>query len=103
MPRITKQGTTLGGVYASTDVSFAVSEGVISNDDVLIADFINGALDALPLGAIEQVVSSGGACFFFVGIYSEGNLLCDLDEGLLSRLASHRIGLKLDFYGGPDP
>ena len=34
--------------------------------------------------------------------YSEGNLLCDFDAGLLSRLADHHIGLKLDFYGGPE-
>jgi hypothetical protein len=56
----------------------------------------------LPLTAIDYIVASGGVIFFLVGVYSEGNLLCDFDAGLLSRLADHHIGLKLDFYGGPE-
>ena len=56
----------------------------------------------LPLSAIDQIVASGGAIFFLVGVYSEGNILFNFDVGLLSRLADHHIGLKLDFYGGPE-
>jgi hypothetical protein len=101
-PRMTKQGKALGGTYAQTDVSFAVSDGVVSNDDVLLGEFVDRAVNALPLDALDQIVSSGGSCFFFLGIYAEGNILCDFDANLLSRLASHGIGLKLDFYGGPE-
>jgi len=102
-PRTSKKGTVLGGVHASTEVSLAVSEGVISNEDATIAEFISSALDALPASAILNVVSSGGACFFLIGIYSEDNILCDFNEEFLARLASLKIGLKLDFYGGPGP
>lgn len=102
-PRSTIQGTPLNGKYAKTDVSFQIGDGVISNDDVLVSDFIDGALDSLPLSSIDDIILSGGSCFFFLGVYAEGNLLCDFHEGLLFRLASHRIGLKIDFYGGPDP
>lgn len=101
-PRVTKQGKELGGTYAKTDVSFAVSDGVVSNDDVLLSESLDRAMGELPLTAIDQIVASGGAIFFLVGVYSEGNLLCDFDAGLLSRLADHHIGLKLDFYGGPE-
>lgn len=101
-PRVTKQGKELGGTYAKTDVSFAISDGVVSNDDVLLPESLNRAMGELPLTAIDRIVASGGACFFLVGVYSEGNLLCDFDAGLLARLAGHHIGLKLDFYGGPE-
>lgn len=100
-PRVTKQGKELGGVYAKTNISFAVSDGVLSNDDVPLSEFVGRAMDELALSEIDQIVASGGACFFLVGIYSEGNLLCDFDASLLARLANHSIGMKLDFYGGP--
>lgn len=100
--RITKHGEDLGGAYSQTDVSFAVSDRLLDNDQTLVAEFIAQAIDALPLGAIDRFAASGGTCFFFVGIYSDGNILCDFDSRLLARLAEHGIGLKLDFYGGPD-
>lgn len=101
-PRTTKSGKELGGFYAQTDVSFAVSDGIVNNDKVLLAEFIDQAMRSLPLAEIKQMVESGGTCFFFIGIYSDGNILCDFGANLLSQLASHRIGLKLDFYGGPE-
>ena len=101
-PRMTKQGKALGGLYAQTDISFAVSDGVMSNDDVMVGEFVNQALDTLPLSALDRIVSSGGSCFFFLGVYSDANSLCDFDAKILSRLAKHSIGLKLDFYGGPE-
>jgi hypothetical protein len=101
-PRTTKQGEALGGFYKRTDVSFAVSNGVLSIDDVLIEQFVERSFEELPIEKIDQVVASGGACSFLIGVYSEGNVLCSLGATLLSRLAAHSVGLKLDFYGGPD-
>jgi hypothetical protein len=99
---MTKQGKALGGRYEQTDISFATSDGVLSTDDVLLGEFIDKVLNALPLDVINQIVASGGSCFFFIGVYSEGNILCDFDARLLSRLSAHGIGLKVDFYGGPE-
>ena len=100
-PRITKLGEDLGGIYRQTDVSFAVS-GLVNNDDILLVEFISQTLPNLPLKTIDHIVTSGGICFFFVGIYSHRNVLCDFTTDLLSRLVTHGIGLKLDFYGGPE-
>jgi hypothetical protein len=100
--RTTKQGKDLGGVYSQTDVSFDVGDGLVDNDEVLLAEFIDQSVESLPLKTINSIVVSGGTCFFFIGIYSENNLLCDFGAGLLLRLANHGIGLKLDFYGGPE-
>lgn len=100
--RITKLGEDLGGVYSQTDVSFMVSDGVIDNDDVQVADFVEKSLHSLPLKEIDGIVATGGVCFFLLGIYSDGNILCDFEASFLSSLSRHGIGLKLDFYGGPE-
>ena len=100
--RITKLGENLGGVYGQTDISFVVSDGLVNNDDILLVEFIDQTLHNLPLKTIDHIVTSGGICFFFIGIYSYRNVLCDFTTDLLSRLVTHGIGLKLDFYGGPE-
>ncbi len=100
--RMNKQGDELGGVYGQTDISFSISDGVVSNDEVLLSDFVDMSMGSLPLDAINQIIASGGSCFFFIGVYSEGNILCDFDAGLLSRLSVNGIDLKIDFYGGPE-
>ena len=101
-PRLTKSGNILGEVYSETDVSFAVSEKVLDTDEVLITEFIQQTLRDLSLEAIDRFIASGGSCFFSVGTYSEGNLMCDFDASLLSKLSVHGLGLRLDFYGGPE-
>lgn len=60
-PRVTKGGRELGGAYMRTDVSFIISDGVISNDDILVAESVVRALDVLPLQQINQMVKTGGA------------------------------------------
>jgi len=69
---------------------------------MLLSEFIDKTLDKLPLVEIDKIIESGGSCFFFIGIYSEGNMLCYFDAELLVRLSNHAIGLKFDFYGGPE-
>jgi hypothetical protein len=99
---MTKSGKNLGGIYAETDVSFDVSDGVLDNDDVLITEVIQRTLRDLPLEPINRFAASGGTCFFLIGIYSEANLMSDFDASLLSKLSVHGLGLRLDFYGGPE-
>jgi hypothetical protein len=101
-PRITKDGKNLGGIYKRTDVTFEVSDGVLNSADVLLPEFLNNSIDRLARKAIEQVVTSGGSCYFLIGIFSEASILFNFDAELLAKLASHGIGIALDFYGGPE-
>lgn len=98
--RVSKAGKELGGIYSQTDISFFVSEGVVNDDEITVSEFIDNALLFLPLTTIKDIVESGGACFFLIGVFSDGNMLCDFNVGFLSRLQQHGIGLKLDFWGG---
>lgn len=67
-----------------------------------VTDLLRSALLKLPPDVIDALVSDKGVCFFLVGIYSHENKFCDFDVALLSLLAKHAIGLKLDIYGGPE-
>lgn len=98
--RILKSGNDLGGIYSQTDISFVISDGVVNDDDVTVAEFIENSLLLLPLVMIDEIVASGGVCFFLIGVFTDGNMTCDFNVSLLSRLQQHGIGLKLDFWGG---
>jgi hypothetical protein len=92
----------LGGVYRDTDITFDVSGGVIGSDDLSLYDCILSSFRKLPQDAIRDFVATGGECFYLAGIYTEENAMVYFPSGLLSGLSSSSIGLKLDFYGGPD-
>lgn len=100
--RRTPTGRELGGVYQDTDVTFDVSGGVVQSDDLSLCDCISRSFRDLPQDAIRDFVATGGECFYLAGIYAEENVMVYFPSELLSRLSSSSIGLKLDFYGGPD-
>ena len=101
-PKVTKEGKNLGGNYASTEINFLVSDGVLSTDDVPVSRVINEALDRLDREKICQVVLSGAHCNFLIGVYTEENVIIDFDAKLMSRLSIIGISVRLDFYGGPE-
>ena len=75
---------------------------MIDHDKTDLTEFLNACLCKLPLVTIDRVVDSGGICFLSVGIYTDGNMMCDFEEELLGKLSAHKIGLKFDMYGGPE-
>jgi hypothetical protein len=99
-PKLTKNGKDLGGTYSKTDISFALSNDVIDNDMTWLTDFLENSLSDLPLSAIDRITCSGGTCYFLVGIFADRNIQYDFELPFLRQLVEHRIGLKLDFYGG---
>lgn len=100
--RRTPTGRELGGVYQDTDITFDVSGGVIQSDNLPLHDCILSSLRDLPQDAIKSFVATGGECFYLVGIYAQENELVYFSSQFLSTLSESSIGLKLDFYGGPD-
>lgn len=100
--RQTLKGRKLGGVYRETNITFDVSGGVIGSSDLPLCDCISSSFRNLPQDAIMDFVATGGECFYLAGIYSEENAMVYFSSELLSSLSSYSIGLKLDFYGGPD-
>lgn len=100
--KITRSGRELGGNYEWTAVRFSVSDGVVHCDHSPFTEFLERALDDLPISSIAEVVASGSTASLVIGVYSEQNFQCDFSVSMLARLSSHGIGLTVDFYGGPD-
>lgn len=100
--RIATNGSELGGVYPQTNISFDISDGVINYSEMLVEKFIENSMTKLPLSKIKKLVASGGICFLLIGIFAEKNVMCVFELDLLSQLQQHGIGLKFDFYGGPN-
>ena len=100
--RLTKTGRELGGTYSRTDVSFDVSGGVTFEANLPLCVCVRDSFDRLPRETIEKVSSTGGECFYLIGVYCEDNFLVYFSGELLSLLSSDLIGVKLDIYGGAD-
>jgi hypothetical protein len=101
--RVTPNGRSLGGTYLETNISFDVSNGVISSEKLSLGACISDSIEKLPSKEIiKSFMETGGDCFYLIGIYSEDNFLVDIPAKLLSNISEYGLGLKLDFYGGPD-
>ncbi|MCD9008273.1 hypothetical protein LDO31_18975 [Luteimonas sp. XNQY3] len=100
--RVTKAGRSLGGIYATTEISFDISNGVISAEQTPLADLLQYSFGQLPLNVIRDLVQTKGECFFLAGVYTEENMLVYFPGDSIAALASASIGLKLDFYGGEE-
>ncbi|MCW7551330.1 hypothetical protein NX722_01470 [Endozoicomonas gorgoniicola] len=51
---------------------------------------------------ISKIVGSGGVCTFLLGIFSEENVMFELDVEVINQLAEYGIRIVFDFYGGED-
>ncbi|ASR42752.1 hypothetical protein BEN78_04475 [Xanthomonas citri pv. mangiferaeindicae] len=100
--RVTRAGKSLGGTYATTEVSFDISGGVASAEEAPLVELLQRSLAQLPLGQVKELVRTKGECFFLVGIYSESNMLVYFTAEVLAALGAVSVGLKLDFYGGEE-
>lgn len=100
--RQTPTGRGLGGVYRDTNITFDVSGGIRESNEVSLYDCILSSLHGLPQDVIRDLIATGGECFYLAGIYTEENVMMYFPSKFLSDLSSSSIGLKLDFYGGPD-
>ena len=98
----TRSGRELGGEYLKTDVSFDISGGVLYSDKVNISDCVKNAASKLPKHFLNDISKTEGEAFFLFGIYSEDNMLACFSSDLLLFLGTMSLGLKFDFYGGPE-
>lgn len=102
MPRQSKSGEALGGTYDKTNVSFSFHPDPLDITQVSIEDFINERLRTLDANFLNDVFTSGGTSHFLIGIFSAENVMACFDVNTVLELASFKVGLKFDFYGGED-
>ncbi len=102
MQRATNSGKILEGLYKRTNVNFSLHEKPLSFDDFDVAEVINEQLKSLNEDYLNKIYKTGGTNHFILGIFSEDNVMLDIDIDLIQYLSCLKIGVKLDFYGGSD-
>ncbi|MGB5684303.1 MAG: hypothetical protein WBM35_00715 [Candidatus Electrothrix sp.] len=100
MPKKTNRGALIGGVYKRTSVSFLLHKDPLSFEDVSVENFIDDQLKLYDRDSLNNIIETGGACHFLLGIFTSGNVMLDFSPHLIRCLSSSRVGLKFDFYGG---
>ena len=101
-PKESKGGKQLGGVYRKSHVSFPLHEKPIDFDSSDIEPLIINAITKFDIEFVRSISSSGGECYFSLGIYSEENASFSFSPDLLKQLADINTWVKFDFYGGED-
>lgn len=102
MPRKTKTGKLLDGIYDRTNVSFSLHENPFNFDEVSITSFIKKQLDSYDPDYINWIFESGGNCNFLIGVFSSNNVMFEFSLDIIHRLSSLNISVSVDFYGGED-
>lgn len=101
-PKKTKRGTLLEGFYEETNVSFALHEEPLSFDDASIDELVMNSIRSFDASYLHKIQESRGSCYFLVGVFSSGNVMFDFGVDVVQVLASLKIGIWFDFYGGED-
>lgn len=102
MPRATKNGKMLGGEYRLTNVSFLLHESPLNFDECPLEFFLKNALERVDVEIFEWIHQTGGSSNFLLGIYSDKNVMFELDIEAIGHLGEHKVSFKFDFYGGEE-
>ncbi|WP_081262432.1 DUF4279 domain-containing protein [Ralstonia solanacearum] len=96
-PRISPNGTLLGGVYKRSYCSF----GLNRVDYEELHDMLNWAVEDLAKHRqfFHRIRDEGGRAEFFIGWYSSGNTADTFDHSLLEKISDLKIDLAFDVYG----
>ncbi|EMN9200196.1 hypothetical protein FA175_26740 [Pseudomonas aeruginosa] len=100
--RKTKSGKILEGTYACTSIIFLLHRTPLKFEETPIEKKIEESIDKLDTDYLKTLANSGGKCSFIAGVYSDQNIAFSLDLRIIERLAADKIGVKFDFYGGPE-
>lgn len=101
--RFSKSGVALGGSYAETSLSFRLHKNPIKESEGSLCDIVSTWVEAISeKPGFSQLSESGGTIFFLLGLFCENNVMLEFKPSWMAGLAERNIGLKLDFYGGPD-
>lgn len=95
-PRKTPAGQVLDGLYAQTYwlYKFGFPKGTEVEDCIL------KALESLSSKRefLKGVISTGGRCELFIGVFLEKNAGVELEANLVRQLADAGLGLSFDVY-----
>jgi len=99
-PRLSPKGNPIGGLRKSSYWTSELTSGTIISDPVEVEQALSGFIDDLaPLSVFfNGVHADNGKVELFVGLFSEGNIVVDLDSSLMGKLAQAGLSICLDYY-----
>jgi hypothetical protein len=98
--KITKSGNRLGGIYKYTNIRFPIVDSAVKYKEIDMVEILSDAVNKFRFLFIDEIIASGGECSILIGVFCHTNIWCCFNHDLLSKLAAHKINLKLDIYGG---
>jgi len=102
MPKQTKTGKLLGGVYQRTNVSFTLHEHPLNFQGASMESLIRESLTSFDRNYLLTIHETSGSCHFLVGVFSSENVMFDISLDAINELAASNVSIKFDFYGGEE-
>lgn len=97
---VTPKATNLGGTRAQSYWSARITAEETSSEERTLEDVLEESIAVLELHkeALQDLIATGGAINYFVGLFGLRNFGLVLTPELMSRLASAGVELQLDVF-----
>lgn len=99
-PRFSIHGKPLGGAYDSSYWTERLTKKTVLSDTIWVEEEIARQVEAFSRQALffRKVRAEGGRAELFVGLFSDFNIVVELEPALMGRLAEASLGICLDYY-----
>jgi len=99
-PRLSPKGTPLGGLRELTYWSAELIGETATSELIEVEQALAQELDKLEpvTGLFARIRNEGGKVELFVGLFSETNVVIDLEPSLMARLSGYGLGICLNYY-----
>lgn len=99
-PRISQKGKPLGGTHKSSYWSTELTPETTLSENNEVEQALGAQIEQFAPQAdfFSKVRAEGGKAEFFVGLFSDENIVLDIEPALMARLAHAGLGICLDYY-----
>ncbi|UWE16020.1 hypothetical protein [Herbaspirillum huttiense] len=99
-PRFSIHGKPLGGAYDFSYWTERLTKKTVLSDTIWVEEEIARQVEAFSQQALffRKVRAEGGRAELFVGLFSDFNIVVELEPALMGRLAEASLGICLDYY-----
>lgn len=99
-PRLSPKGVPLGGIYKSSYWSTELTPETTLSEPIEIEQALDVQIEQFFQHAefFNKVRAEGGKAEFFIGLFSDENIVVDIEPSLMGRLAHAGLGICLDYY-----
>ena len=99
-PRFSSKGKPLGGTHKSSYWSTVLTTETTLSDPIELEQAIDVQIEHFSQLAefFNKVRADGGKAEFFVGLFSDENVVIDIEPPVMGRLSHAGLGICLDYY-----